>query len=47
MYRGGLTRGQMSELVGAATFTVGHRLAPARAADSQLQPAHEAAARRK
>ncbi|TSE17861.1 helicase-associated protein [Arthrobacter sp. KBS0703] len=44
MYRGGLTRGQIAKLVGAARSTVGYHLAAARAADPQLQSAHEAAA---
>lgn len=44
MYRGGLTRGQIAKLVGAATSTVGYHLAAARSADPGLQAAHEAAA---
>jgi hypothetical protein len=44
MYRGGLTRGQIAKLVGAATSTVGYHLASARAADPALRSAHEAAA---
>jgi Helicase associated domain len=44
MYRGGLIRGRIAELVGAAPKTVGYHLAIARAGDPALQAAHEAAA---
>jgi hypothetical protein len=44
MYRGGLTRGQIAKLVGAATSTVGYHLAIARSTNPGLQSAHEAAA---
>lgn len=44
MYRGGLTRGRIAELVGAAPKTVGYHLAIAKADDAELQAAHEAAA---
>lgn len=44
MYRGGLTRGQIAKLVGAATSTVGYRLTIARSTDPGLHAAHEAAA---
>jgi hypothetical protein len=44
MYRGGLTRGQIAKLVGAATSTVGYHLTIARSTDPGLQAVHEAAA---
>jgi hypothetical protein len=44
MYRGGLIRGQIAKLVGAATSTVGYHLAIARSTDPGLQAVHEAAA---
>jgi hypothetical protein len=44
MYRGGLTRGRIGELVRAAPKTVGYHLSIARAGDPALQGAHEAAA---
>jgi hypothetical protein len=47
MYRGGLTRGQIAKLVGAATSTVGYHLAAARAQDPELQAAHAVAAAQK
>jgi hypothetical protein len=47
MYRGRLTRGQIANLVGAAPKTVAYHLRIARAADPELQTAHEAAAAQK
>ncbi|MFE4543014.1 hypothetical protein [Arthrobacter sp. NPDC056727] len=44
MYRSGLTRGQITKLVGAATSSVGGHWAAAGAAHPRLQSAHEAAA---
>jgi hypothetical protein len=44
MFRGGPTRGQIADLVGAAPKTVAYHLRIARAADPDLQAAHEAAA---
>jgi hypothetical protein len=44
MYRGGLTRGQIAKLVGAATSTVDYHLTIARSTDPGLQSAHGAAA---
>lgn len=44
MYRGGLTRGQIANLVGAAPKTVAYHLRIARASDPELQTAHDEAA---
>lgn len=47
MYRRGLNRGRITELVGAAPKTVAYHLSIARAADPGLQAAHEKAAAQK
>src|SRR5687768_16084662 len=47
MYRGGLARGQIAQLAGAAPKTVAYHLRIARAADPELQAAHEQAAAQK
>jgi hypothetical protein len=44
MYRGGLTRGQIANLVGAATSTDGYHLTAGRAADPELPAIHKTAA---
>jgi hypothetical protein len=47
MYRGGLTRGQIANLIGAAPKTVDYHLRIARAADPEVQDAHESSVAQK